>query len=386
MEVRAFADLINFSRSSVASYFNAAGLLVQAAVNEPRFEYDPATLLPLGLLLEPQRQNTFTYSQDFGNAAWTKTRSTVTVGQTAPDGTNTAYTVTVADAGGSNYLYRQKIAWTAGITYSLSVYAKAGNQPIVYLQMLPTAFGGTNQVNFDLTGNGSFVVVGGGSAGTVARIEKLANGWFRLSMTSTCTVTQPAANWIVFSQPVTLNSSYIAWGAQMEIGYGATSYIPTTAAAVIRNIDTAYCDTSAWLRNDEGTLYTEAVSYGGQTFVASLGTIAPSGPRIANWRNIAGSVNSQVVADDLSVSFSATPVIAGVGVLMKHATTYRHNDFQASVNGVVSLVDTSGEVPTPSRLSLGARGIVGDAMNGHLRRLDYYPYRLSASELQAITT
>ncbi len=385
MEAKAFADLINFSRSSVASYFNAAGLLVQAAVNEPRFDYDPATLLPLGLLLEPQRQNTFTYSQDFGNAAWTKTRSTVTVGQTAPDGTSTAYTVTVSDAGGSNYLYRQNIAWTAGITYSLSLYAKAGNQPIVYLQMLPTAFGGTNQVNFDLTGNGSFVVVGGGSAGTVARIEKLANGWFKLSMTATCTVTQPAGNWIVFSQPVTLNSSYIAWGAQMEIGYGATSYIPTTAAAVIRNIDTAYCDTSAWLRNGEGTLYTEAVSYGGQTFVAALGTIAPSGPRIANWRNIAGSVNSQVVADDLSVSFSATPVIAGVGVLMKHATTYRRNDFQASVNGVLSLVDTSGEVPTPSRLSLGARGIVGDAMNGHLRRLDYYPYRLSASELQAIT-
>ena len=48
---------ITFSRATVASYTNAAGVLTQAASNEPRFDYDPVTLAPLGLIIEEARTN-----------------------------------------------------------------------------------------------------------------------------------------------------------------------------------------------------------------------------------------------------------------------------------------------------------------------------------------
>lgn len=386
MTAKNFSDLVSFQRTTVGRYINAAGLMVQAAVNEPRFEYHPLTGTLLGLKMEPQRQNTLTYSQDFSNAAWVKGNSTVTAGQTAPDGTNTAYTVAVIAGTGSNYLYRQNIAWTAGVTYSLSLYAKAGNQNFVTLQMLPTAFGGVNTVNFDLSGNGSFVVVGAGTASTAARIEKLANGWFKLSMTSTCTVTQPAANWIVYSQPSVAGGTYIAWGAQMEIGYGATSYIPTTSAAATRNSDVAWVnDVSPWIRQGEGTLLTDVVVYGGQTFHGSLGTSNGSGGRTATWRGVTGLPAAQVVQDNLATAFSFLAAESANGSVLKQAVAYKLNDFQAATQGTLSPVDTSGVPPTVNRLSLGSRGAGADAMNGYIRKIAYYPYRLTADQLRALT-
>lgn len=53
-----FAILLdNFTRASTATYFDASGTLRTSAINEPRFTYDPATLQPLGLLVEEARTN-----------------------------------------------------------------------------------------------------------------------------------------------------------------------------------------------------------------------------------------------------------------------------------------------------------------------------------------
>ncbi|MBI6920297.1 hypothetical protein JET68_15930 [Pseudomonas monteilii] len=384
MEAKSFSDLISFSRASVARYFNSAGLMIQAAVNEPRFEFDPGTLDPLGLKMEPQRTNSLTYSQDFSNAAWVKTRTAVSGASAAPDGTNTAQTITLNDATGSNYLYRTGVAWTAGTVYTLSCYAKAGNQSIISLQLNPGGFGSNQQINFDLSGNGSFVVVAGTPIG---RIEKLANGWFKCSVTQTATTTTAAANWIVISQPKALNNSYLLWGMQLEIGAGATSYIPTTATTATRNSDVASVDTlSPWLLAGQGTLYTEVVANGGQSFHGSLGGANGSGPRIANWRGAAGNPGSQVIQDDFSVAFAYSAIAVSNGAILKQALAYSLNDFQAAAQGALSAVDTSGMPPTLSRLSIGSRGSGTDAMSGYVRKIQYLPYRLSASELQAITT
>lgn len=53
-----FSGLLeNFTRASSATYFDASGTLQTAGTNEPRFTYDPATLQPLGLLVEESRTN-----------------------------------------------------------------------------------------------------------------------------------------------------------------------------------------------------------------------------------------------------------------------------------------------------------------------------------------
>lgn len=46
-----------FTRSTVATYTNSAGVLTTAAINQPRFDYDPVTLQPRGILIEVTRTN-----------------------------------------------------------------------------------------------------------------------------------------------------------------------------------------------------------------------------------------------------------------------------------------------------------------------------------------
>jgi hypothetical protein len=68
---------ITFTRAAGSqTYFNSAGVLTVPATNEPRFDYDPVTLQPLGLLVEDTRTNLFLNSA-------TLVTQTVTVGAVA---------------------------------------------------------------------------------------------------------------------------------------------------------------------------------------------------------------------------------------------------------------------------------------------------------------
>ena len=87
----AFADLITFTRSTTATFVGSNGLIQSAAINAPRFDFDPVTLAPLGFLIEEQRVNLLLYSAEFDNAAWAKTNTTITANATtSPDGTANA--------------------------------------------------------------------------------------------------------------------------------------------------------------------------------------------------------------------------------------------------------------------------------------------------------
>src|SRR4029078_473552 len=85
-----------FTRASVGTYYNSSGVLVSAAINTPRFDYDPVTLQLKGLLLEDASTNVMLNSGDAGNASWVKSNNVavapvVTSNQAiAPDGTTTA--------------------------------------------------------------------------------------------------------------------------------------------------------------------------------------------------------------------------------------------------------------------------------------------------------
>ena len=93
---------VTFARSTTGTFVGSDGLIQTAAINTPRFDYDPVTLACKGLLIEEQRVNLLTYSDDFSNAAWTKTNATVTANAVAaPDGTTTADTLTASGANGT---------------------------------------------------------------------------------------------------------------------------------------------------------------------------------------------------------------------------------------------------------------------------------------------
>lgn len=382
MQAKTFADLITFSRSTVARYFNSAGLMVQAAVNEPRFEYNPATLAPLGLKMEPAGTNSLTYSQDFSNSTWTKSRITPALSGVAPDGTSTAYLLTGTGEAGVSQIFRAAQSWVPGSQYSLSIFAKAGTNPVLSLRLPADAFGTQITVNFDLSGSGSFVVASGSA---IAAIQQCQGGWYRCAIMATA-VAAGGGNWVVVNLGSATTSSLSLWGAQLEVGAWHSSYIPTTAAAATRNADVAHLGVlSPWFNATEGTLYSEVVSNAGQAFHASLGTTASAGPRISNWKS-ATLPGNQVVDDSGATVFSQNFSAVSPGQVIKQALAFKMDDFQSSANGAVGQVDTAGGIPTPLRLTIGARGTSTDTISGHIRKIQVFPYRLSAAQLQALTT
>lgn len=176
--------------------------------------------------------------------------------------------------------------------------------------------------------------------------------------------------------------------AQLEAGAFPTSYIKTEASQVTRNADAASmtgANFSSWYRQDEGTLYAEvASSQGSIPFAYAIDSgLITSEIRLAS--NSSGAMPAFVVTTDSTQQVNI-PVSSGAYLPYKSAAAYRVNDFQHSVNGGLGTADTLGSVPVVNTMRIGLRASNLQHLNGHLRRLAYYPKRLTNAQLQSLTT
>jgi hypothetical protein len=211
---------------------------MQAASGDKGFRFERTTCL------EAARTNVFTYSAQFDNAAWGKTRSSITADQeVAPDGTTSADKwIEDGSASTSHYISRGSLgAMTDNTSQAFSVYAKAGTRSWIYLSSLDKA-----GVQKDTYFNIAVGYVGTIASGHTARIEVLPNGWFRCSIVWSAASggTGPTVYLALATADNTPTysgdgASYVyLWGAQLEIDKAfVSSYIPTTTAAVTRNAD-----------------------------------------------------------------------------------------------------------------------------------------------------
>ena len=120
-----FADIFTLTRSTTGTYFDAAGVMQTAAINAPRYDYDPVTLETLGLLVEEQRTNLLTYSVPT-NGQWGVNGSTDTYdAQVSPDGLTKA-TLSTANIGtSSSFSNCNNVSFSSGVVYTSSVFVKA---------------------------------------------------------------------------------------------------------------------------------------------------------------------------------------------------------------------------------------------------------------------
>lgn len=199
---RTFSQLIDFTRTTSATYVNSAGLIATT----------------------PASVNLLTYTQEFDNAAWTKTNTTVTANAaTAPDGTATAdklaetATTAVHNTG-------QSITTTVQ-AYSFSCYVKAAERNFALLYHTQS----NASVSVNLT-TGATGTASGTVAPTSSSVTSVGNGWWRVAMTVTATA---ASNFFgVYVMNDLVNASYAGtagagiyvWGAQLEVGSTATDY------------------------------------------------------------------------------------------------------------------------------------------------------------------
>ena len=357
----------------------------------PRFDYDPVTLAPKGLLIEEQRTNLLTYSEQFDNAAWQKTNATVTANSTtAPDGTATADTAAATTAAATALL--QQVAAVASTSAAYSIYIKRGSGDTdanKFLVRNVTTLTNLLEVSVNYATGAITYVTGSSGASIVA----VGNGWWRLTLTVTSGLT--SGNTVNVYPCFTGGSetasefAYI-WGAQLEAGAFATSYIPTVASTVTRSADVATMtgtNFSSWYNQNEGT------------FVFGGAVRGSPGASTVNFVQASNGVSVSVAIElgmfDLSaplfqVTNGTTQASLDLGsmsvdTVVKMAGAYKVNDFAGVLNGGTVQTDAVGSVPAGiTQMGIGNR-LGGVYMNGWLRQIAYFNTRLPDAQLQTLT-
>ena len=325
-------------------------------LNIPRIDYTNGSCP--SLLVEPQRTNLATYSEQFDNSAWTlaSLNATVTANNViSPDGTQNADRVVF---GLNGYLYQQK-AITGWSSATLSIYSKTTTQKIVFGGATPAGTDAYSSIN-------------------------VGNGWFRQILTRTFTSGGTGNIQIL---PFGSNETLYFWGAQVEQGSYPTSYIPTVASTVTRNADSiSKTGISSLIGQTEGTLFCEInlpnpLSNGGKIIVG-IGT-SPNRIYIAK----EGSTTNffQLATQSASgFNFINSSVITTSKV--KFAIAYKGSNNAFYING--SLISSASATANPTSFSNLLIGDTSPETNTNIKinSVQLYKTRLTNAELQSLTT
>jgi len=387
---------ITFTRASGATYFDADGVLQTAANDTPRFDHDPLNGNSLGLLVEGARTNLHRYSEDF-TAGWTATTDSAITSEsvTGPAGATTVgkfvFTSTAAD--NSKRLFRSAdITTVSGTEYTYSVWLKAldWQYVIINISASTAVVSVAASSRFDLV-NGTIFSTASGSA----TIQSFGNGWYRCSVTSsgnTITGMRPkvilvregdgAAEFVAGD----IGAGVYVWGAQLEGGAFPTSYIPTTASATAtRAAETpVVTPVSSFYNQAEGTMFVEA-SVQSQGAGRSVFVFNDDSDDNRKSITLQDSAQMNVVSGGVS---SASLDGGTISASNKIAGAYKVDDFALSLNGGSVATDTSGVLPVGvTRAYIGYRGTgVDTRTNGHIRKVAYWPKRLTDTLLEQLTT
>jgi hypothetical protein len=377
-----------FTRASTGTYTNASGVLVSAAINAPRFDYDPVTLQLKGLLLEDASTNICLAGADLANALWPTFGSGVAAptvtgnNAVAPDGTTTAARIVypAVTAGASSVIYQTMTL--AASSYSLSIWLRG-------------SVGGEQVYLIASTGGTTFL--------NSPRLT-LTTQWQRFSFLFTGT----AAGWAMElgcdlrggTQAVTPAQTIYAWGGQVETNF-MSSYIPTLSAAVTRAGDVLSYPIASVTGFDatKGTLVHEYILEG-----TPVGFSAPAALVGAN-------VNADLIIPDGYANGTVTaPVLNRAGVIASsagHTAVYDaapsvpsgpvHKGAVSWATGVVvsgahdgaPTTSNDGVVPVlPVIANLLIAGAVAfqAPVSQWARRTRYWPRQLSQAELISVTT
>jgi hypothetical protein len=355
--------------------YNPVAAPTSTAYYGPRFDYDPATLAPKGLLIEEQRTNLLTYSSEFDNAAWLKLASTTVTANTvtSPDGMVNADTVALVGAAQGIY---QSATVTASTVYTASVYVKLGTLSVSEYKI----------AIYNATA-GAFIATDITPTAVVS-----SSGWARIDYTFTTPVGCLSIRFYPVRNSASVNGTVYLYGAQLELGAFPTSYILTTSATVTRAADIASMvgsNFSSWYNQSEGTFVTSFdMYYATGTIGAFPRVISVSNGSSANLIDIQSTQynNENMTIVDTSVqqcSINATQFAANT--TGKFAGSFATNNFQISANGVLGIADTVGTVPTVNQMQIGNRWDLIRPMSGHIQSIKYYPTRLPNGTLQGLT-
>jgi hypothetical protein len=351
-------------RGTVAKPFLANTSTSAANYNTPRFDYDPTSIgTPRGLLIEGSASNLLKHSQGLFTS-WIQfgTVGALTTGITSPSGDSSAVSLNLNTAGNNGYYTNNTqmgYTNTVGATYTFSIWVRAT--------------GSTTNLN---------IRFGDSAVGYSANIP-ITTSWQRLQYSY---VAVAASGPTIASATGTATGVVELWGAQLEAGSGASSYIPTGASTGSRAAD--FCTMSSigsWFNEPSGTFVSKvtytALSGDNSGIEISVGTGASASNRIGIRKGYVDYYSGG------SQSAEMYPTVTSGNVRI--ATAYSALDFAMCSNGGTMRTDSTGAVP----VGLNTLKLYSDAgtsntlcLFGWVSSIKYWPTRLPNAQLQALTT
>jgi len=370
-------NLVTFTRASSGTFVDSAGVIQTAATDVPRFDHNPTTGESLGLLVEEQRTNLILNSNALSGGWSSDGLATFIQNATvSPDGTlNASQLSPVTNA------YRYANATTVVSTvYSWSMYFK------LYA-------GGNNTVRLNAAGVGATFDLSTtaitSSTAISSSITAVGNGWYRCGIVFTATSVFTVPDFVL-NGTFGINQGHFIWGAQVEAGAFPTSYIRTTTVSVTRSADVASItgtNFSSWYNQSEGALYTQSKkNYIGASSFPRIFQISDTtnNNSISNiWLEPSNTLGL-VVRDSANLQAEIGSPGLTQNIEHKSGMCYKLNDIAISNNGNAVTTDTSAIIPTVDRMFIGKDD--GNLyLNGTIKRISYFPTRLSNAILENIT-
>lgn len=377
------AEVLTVARASAGTVFDAAGNITTVAANLPRFDYDPVTKAFKGLLVEEQRTNLWAKSEGFG-VTWSSGGPVFTQGfGMSPMGGLSSLRVQTSAVSGMTFGDLGSTADVVGQMVTHSIFFRSNS----FVGSISIYCGQSNSTG------GQWFTLSVASAGAVPQLSggvvtAAGGGWFRLAMSYSPSVANTAPTLVFGSVPA--GADFELWGRMREIGAFATSYIPTTTAAVTRAADGVQVVDGLWRGNADHTLFVEASRYaiqpagtGGATF-AALRTAAVSveGVFIVCSASVPTAQGVQIWSRSVNL---LNPAAASAGTVYKLALSTSKTRCAAAIDGVLIGSATFADLPPLTRLFLGGNGSTGSFLNGHIRQVQYTDRVLSDADLIAVS-
>tara|TARA_R110001606_G_scaffold76782_4_gene177434 strand:+ start:3987 stop:5465 length:1479 start_codon:yes stop_codon:yes gene_type:complete len=372
-------DIITATRAGTATYTDASGNIQTASPNTVRVDHVDG--VPM-ILVEPAATNLVVNSEDFNGVGWNYSADALETESNSilsPMGIQTADKISKTTTRSYAYAFRNQTV-TSGQAYTWSVFMKKGTHD---LGLLSLEQGDTPYKAFyDLTDGTSGMITGSATTS----IEDVGNGWFRCSLRGISSTSDVSVRFVFGMSYSTTHENWPSasqgdglyvyiWGAQLEEGTIATSYIPTSGSAVTRAADELVIDGSDFtnfFNNSEGTIYCE-FEYDFEPAYEYIYNIQQDGNNeIRNQFATSSNVRTRYVV--AGVSEGQTSVSGAIqGSLNRSAYSYKTNNFRSSVNGSTEVEDLTGTASvSPIKLQIGGReGVIS---NIKFKRLIYWPH------------
>ena len=417
---------ISYTRTGPASFLNEKGKIELVGPDAPRIDHDPSTGECKGLLIEESRTNMFSGTRNMSSpgSRWSIGGSRGFKGANieGPDGALTSFQVVYNGTSGDLGVAYSPIGGSSELTtsndtiYTYSVWAKLSAGASYLTGCRLRTYNQNISVNYNLV-NG--LVLGDGTTATNAyenqgsdfissSIEEYPNGWYRCIMTFRSGTDGNQGFQLYLITGVNnhaLNSSSANgesvsfWGAQLEAGSYATSYIPTSDGqeSMTRGTEYAFIEGQDFVdtyNDDEGTFLLQATTetldntnhggWGAEKASNRAGHTFNLGYRIGGGGS--GYTGAWYTANGSTSAFHNMNAGVTAGTPFKIAFSYKVNDMGATTNGATVVTDGTAAIdPDFDRFTLGNYNY-GVMRKGHIQRAVYYASKITDNQLKTLTS